>query len=374
MAIDHLPQNLYRIRKSRNLNMESLSDLIGLSRIAYSNLENGKAQPKSSTLAALSKALQTGIGDLLADPPEFSSLRFRSNKILNKTQENMRNQLLYDVHRWLKDYNELSSLLGYPKPEQLKVRSSDPVKAAAEIRKIMRLEDDEPVLDIIGLLEKHGVRFYLKESKLNNFFGFSVGPADGGPAIVVNTDKGISIERRIFTAAHEMAHLLLHRSSFKPSEVSEIDAEEKEADRFAGHFLLPESGFKRELNESKGLHWIDAVLHIKRKFRVSYKTILHRIIENEKVSAKDLYPQFSFEMKHRYGISLKNHYEPYPIVEEIGKEPAPLDSADFLEDKLSRLVREAFEKEEISLSKAAEILRLSLPEMRSLVDNWKLCG
>jgi Zn-dependent peptidase ImmA (M78 family)/DNA-binding XRE family transcriptional regulator len=373
MAIDHLPQNLYRIRKSRDLNMEPLADLIGLSRIAYSNLENGKSQPKSSTLAALSKALQTDINDLLSDPPEFTSLRFRSNKILNKTQENMRKQLLYDVHRWLQDYNELSSLLGYSKPEQLKVRSSDPVKAAAEFRKFLNLDADEPVLDIIGLLEKYGIRFYLKESKLNKFFGFSVGPVDGGPAIVVNTEKGISIERQIFTVAHELAHLLLHRSSFKPEEVSEIDTEEKEADRFAGHFLLPQCGFNRELNESKGLHWIDAVLHIKRKFRVSYKTILHRIIENERIPAKDLHPEFSVEMKKRYKISLKNHYEPYPIEEEIGQEPVPLDSADFVEDKLSRLVREAYEKEEISLSRAAEILRLSVSDMRRLINNWKLC-
>jgi Zn-dependent peptidase ImmA (M78 family)/DNA-binding XRE family transcriptional regulator len=374
MAIDHLPQNLYRIRKSRDLNMESLAGMIGLSRIAYSNLENGKSQPKSSTLAALSKALQIDIGDLLAVPPEFSSLRFRSSNILNKTQQNMRNQLLYDVHRWLKDYNELSLLLGYPRPRQLKVRSSDPVKAAAEFRKFMNLDEDEPVLDIIGLLEKHGVKFYLKESKLDKFFGFSIGTADGGPAIVVNTEKGISIERHIFTVAHELSHLLLHRSSFKPDEVSEIDTEEKEADRFAGHFLLPECGFNRELKESKGLHWIDAVLHIKRKFRVSYKTILHRIIETEGIPAKDLYPEFSLEIKKRYGISLKNHYEPYPIEEEIGREPVPLDSNDFVEDKLSRLVREAYEKEELSLSRAAEILRLSLPAMRNLVDNWKLCA
>jgi hypothetical protein len=69
---------------------------------------------------------------------------------------------------------------------------------------------------------------------------------------------------------------------------------------------------------------------------------------------------------------LKNHYEPYPIEEEIGKEPAPLDTTDFLEDKLSRLVREAYERVETSLSRAAEILRLSLPEMRSLMSNWKI--
>lgn len=41
-----------------------------------------------------------------------------------------------------------------------------------------------------------------------------------------------------------------------------------------------------------------------------------------------------------------------------------------MEDRLSRLVRNAVEGEEISLGRAAEILRLDLEEMRELSNSW----
>ncbi|MFP4384576.1 MAG: helix-turn-helix domain-containing protein [Spirochaetia bacterium] len=370
MGVEHLPQNLFRIRRLKNINMEDLSTKIGVSRQAYSNLEHGKSQPKSSTLAKLSKELNVDINDLLADPPRFKSLRFRSNKTLSKTEENIREQLIYDVHRWLKDYNELASILQYPEPRPLKVRTVDPKKAAEEFREFLQIKNDEPINDIIGLLEKYQIRFFLKESKLKNFFGFSVGIQDGGPAIIVNTDNGITIERQIFTVAHELGHILLHKSSFVSNELEEIVQQEKEANMFAGYFLLPPVGFQKELVDSKGLNWIDTVLHVKRKFKVSYKTVLYRLIEQYDHIPGKLYSQFAVGIKDRYGISLKNHYEPYPIEEEEKNEPEKLSQYDFVEDKLKRLVREAYEQEEISFSRAAEILHLSSEDMRALIKSW----
>jgi len=43
---------------------------------------------------------------------------------------------------------------------------------------------------------------------------------------------------------------------------------------------------------------------------------------------------------------------------------------DFPGDRLSRLVRRAGEREQISLGRAAEILRCSLQEMRDLAASW----
>ncbi|ADG07796.1 protein of unknown function DUF955 [Kyrpidia tusciae DSM 2912] len=62
---------------------------------------------------------------------------------------------------------------------------------------------------------------------------------DGGPAIVVNTWDRISVERRIFSAAHELGHLLLHLSVYRVEEESEVKAQENEANLFASHFLMP---------------------------------------------------------------------------------------------------------------------------------------
>lgn len=80
----------------------------------------------------------------------------------------------------------------------------------------------------------------------DSFFGLSVLEKDKGPAIVVNNYERISTERTIFSAVHELGHLLMHLNSFDISENMENDKEEIEANIFASYFLMPDSGFKSE--------------------------------------------------------------------------------------------------------------------------------
>jgi predicted HTH domain antitoxin len=47
-----------------------------------------------------------------------------------------------------------------------------------------------------------------------------------------------------------------------------------------------------------------------------------------------------------------------------------MESHDFREDRLSRLVRRAVEQDIISLSRGAEILGLQLEQMRALAATW----
>ena len=84
------------------------------------------------------------------------------------------------------------------------------METARAARRVVGLGPEEPVHDICGLLEENGVKLLLLETKRDSFFGLSVGAGDGGPAVVVNTWDRISVERWIFTAAHELGHLLLH--------------------------------------------------------------------------------------------------------------------------------------------------------------------
>ena len=372
MGIEHVSENISRIRNSRGFTMQELADKCGISRVAYSNIENGKSKPKSATLIQLSKALSIDIRDLIADPPRFSSLRFRSSRALSNREKNIRQQIIYNVSRWLEDYAGLEALLKIRSPKLPDITARNAIDAAKKLRKCLRLKEDEPIIDILGLLDKRlGIKFYLVQSKLKKFFGFSVGSDDKGPAIIVNVDESISVERRIFTVAHELGHLLLHKSSFNHGDLEENKREEEEADSFAGHLLLPDAGFNREFEESKGLHPVDAILHIKRKFRVSYQVVLHRLIELGR-NAQELYKAFNIAIKQRYHISLKGHVEPYSLSED--KEPAALLSNDFVEDKLHKIVREAYEKGKISLSRAAEILGLSLSQMRDLNNSWMALG
>ena len=93
-------------------------------------------------------------------------------------------------------------------------RNGDPVTVAQAARRSVGLGPEEPVRDVCRLLEDNGVKLLLLETNQDSFFGLSVGMRDGGPAVVVNTWDRISVERWIFTAAHELGHLLLHPSEY----------------------------------------------------------------------------------------------------------------------------------------------------------------
>ena len=177
------------------------------------------------------------------------------------------------------------------------------------------------------------------------------------------------MKRQIFTAAHELGHLLLHPEAFIADRVEENVVEEREADAFASHFLMPEATFAKEWREAYGQSVVPRVLHVKRIFRVSYKTVLYRLLEQGQVDA-EIWKRFAYEYRRRYGKSLGYRDEPALAGETV--EPSSLADADFMEDRLHGLVRRAVEQEEISSGRAAEILDVSISELREILASWKV--
>lgn len=201
----------------------------------------------------------------------------------------------------------------------------------------------------------------------NSFFGLSVGEEDGGPAVVVNVWERISVERRIFSAAHELGHLMLHPDAYDVNQVEESKVEEHEADRFAGHFLMPDEGFRKEWNEAAGLHFVDRVFKVKRIFRVSYKTVLSRLIEYGDADSS-IWKKFNIAYQRRFNRRLSFKEKPMGM---DAAEPFGMQRFDFFEDRFSRLTREAVEKDKISLSRGAEMLRIGIEEMQELLKDWE---
>lgn len=371
MSIRDLPNNLRRLRKARDINQNDMADLLPISRQAYSAIEAGRSEPKSATLLAITEVLQVSLPELLADPASFQSLRLRSHKKMKAAEKAQKEEVLGRFHKWLHDYNELEDMLDNHEKWQLEeVNADDPVAAAAQVRKVLEVGNNAPIDDIVGLLEDAGIKFFTEEFNLPGIFGFSAGIQDGGPAIAVNTDPTITIERKIFTAAHEFGHLLLHRTSYGPERDSGTAEEEHEANRFAGYFLLPNAALEREVRENEGLTLIDFVLHVKRKYRVSYMTVLFRLKERYGYE-NDIYRRFKARYLGKYGKSLKGNVEPDSVEGPAAEDECEqLSRHDFVEDRLSRLVRRAYIQDMISISRAAEILDVSIEEMRSIQQEW----
>lgn len=382
MGQSSIPANLKRLRGAKGLSQDRLAEEAGLSRSAYRNIESGKAQPRVRNLEAIASALHVSLRELLEPTHELAHVRFRSRKKLRS-----RNQILTDVGRWLADYNGLEELLDCRRPYLLQPVSAHTgagqeraVAMAHATRKALGLTDSEPIRDICGLLDSAGIKVFPLSVASDGFFGLSVGASDGGPAIVVNTWERISIERWIFTAAHELGHLLLHLDDYGQDAEGEEASHELEADAFAAQFLMPDAVFQREWSETYGLPLFDRVIKVKRIFRVSYRTVLHRLAPAYQGWAPNIWVHFAADYKRVTGHALTRTEEPRALAQsefssaapEVlrGHEPDHLSAGDFREDRLAGLVRRAIEAGEISLSRGAEIFRISLREMRELSASW----
>ena len=364
------------IRLDRELTQDDLAAKAGLSRVALGKIERGAVIPRARTLDALAKALAVPVGDLVTPVRPLQSVRFRA-----RARVHAREQILAEVSKWLDAYTEIEDALNeraafrFGKAARAN-RNRGPVAVAQAARRSVGLGPGEPVRDVCRLLEDNGVKLLLLETNRDSFFGLSVGMSDGGPAVVVNTWDRISVERWIFTAAHELGHLLLHPSEYR-RDATELPVQaEHDADAFASEFLMPEAAFAEEWDATFGHPLLTRVLKVKRMFRVSYKTVLYRLVESGRETS-DVWRALQRQHRDRFGKTLRKTDEP----EALGKsefawnwgrsgEPAGLTPHDFVDDRLSRLVRRALERQHISLGRAAEILRLPRDEMRAQAREW----
>ncbi len=376
-----IAMNIRRARAAAGMTQEAAAVAVRLSRAAYRNLESGESEPRTRTIVALAAGLQVKPEALIRPARPLPRARFRSLKRLND-----REGLLIDVAQQLEDYQGLEDLLTVRRSYALgdleigTVGEEDrAIVASQTVRSRLGLGADEPVRDIGGLLEdRAGIKLLRLNAHTDAFFGLSVREGDGGPAVVVNMWDRISVERWIFTATHELGHLVLHHEDFDPAQSDEIEQSEREANVFAGHFLMPDEAFRGEWDESAGLGFYGRVLKVKRMFHVSYKTVLYRLQED--YGMRDVWQRFQVDALRQTGKTLTKSDEPDALSRDAfgwgnpepskAREPGGLVGADFAPDRRYRLVREAVERGRISLARGGEILGLRLAQMKVLRASW----
>ncbi len=363
MITSSIGENIKRIRLELDMTQRQVAEKAGISVPTYSKIESGKVSPNMATLYKISEAFGVEIQDLLIQARGLKAVRFRAKQKMKK-----RDQVLVKASRWLEDFNFLLQLVDHPieytladLPLELKKthRNKRPLVAAKRAREIMGLDEEEPIHDITGLFAANGIKILAYSLASKEFFGMSIGESDGGPAIVVNVWERIPVERWIFSAAHELGHLLLHLNAYDVEVTTEDKQQEKEANSFASYFLMPQKGFEKEWGETRGLTLWERILKVKRIYHVSYKTIIYRL--------RDL-NVFDESIWQKTTIFLKSYYQKPKIPQNF--EPEGLKKYDFVTDWLERLVRTAVESGEITLSRASEILGISLQKMRETAASW----
>lgn len=348
--------NILRFRKRGRMSQERLANEIGLTRATIINYEKGNSLPNSKILAEIARVLGVKLDDFFHDDLSAPIFKYRAHSSFKKNP-----QFISRIRRFSEEYSLLEEICNEPpySPEStschnLKDNESRIRDVAILFRNRLGLGVSEPIANLFESVEAIGFKIIRKPIPLGKFFGLSGCSPEKGAFIFINT-YNMTIERQIFTLAHEIGHLIFHRDNYKDTLLEKIDeAEEKTqeevADYFAAHLLIPDIALKNALKTNKNRG------QLKLQFRVSYLTLLRRLEEFGLVSFGEEIIRLRSYWRKNYGKSLRGDMEIDP----------KLDGKDFPEnERFEFLVWEALRRGAISELKAAELCEITLSELHT---------
>ena len=343
-------------RKKAGLSLRDLSGAMEnrVTAQAIGKYERSESIPSSGVLVALSKALGVSLGYLLdSQGIALGGVEFRSKA---NTSARDRAKVETEVLEWIERYLQIETVLELDSAEwQCPVArlrklpsAGDAEGLADEVREQWKLGID-PIPNMTELLEEKGLKVLTipLPDRVSGFTCLVNRPKAQGDLPVIVVNDRFSLERRRLTLAHELAHRLIDTDSLPDKE------EERAANVFAGAFLMPRAHLLREVGKHRNALGYKELIDLKRLYRVSGAALLMRLRQLDVISEGILV--YIFQTIGRGWRS----QEPQELegAEKRGQHERAL--------RFERLCYRALAEELISLSKAAELLRLPVPEVEA---------
>jgi Zn-dependent peptidase ImmA (M78 family)/transcriptional regulator with XRE-family HTH domain len=338
-------ERIKRARAAAGLSQREAARRAELSAMAISKFERGESTPTSRTLIRLARALGTRTEFFLRpDTVELAKPEYRKRSSLGKKAlAQIEADILDQVERLL----EVVSLFPVPPvpdfavpvdvPEHI-ATMQDVETAAMALREAWRLGLNA-IPRLADTLEERGLLVLTTAADGTRKFDGLAASVGGRPLVVVGRDwPG---DRQRFTMAHELGHLVL------AGRLSEDLEQEKACDRFAGSFLVPrdtavsELGSRRSRLEPRELH------SLKHAYGVSMMAWVFRARDAQIIEARTA--DIIFRMFSKRGWRKLEPGE--PVVSESPK-------------LFERLVVRALAEDMVSMSKAAELMAMSIGQLR----------
>jgi Zn-dependent peptidase ImmA (M78 family)/DNA-binding XRE family transcriptional regulator len=341
-------------RKRAGLSLRDLADEMGgrVTAQAIGKYERNEMTPGSDVLVALSKALGVSITYLLAPQGiELGEVDFRTKA---GTTAKDRARVETDVLEWVERYLQIEDILEMdsavwhcPKGMPKRIRTPGEVEALAnDLRGSWSLGVD-PIPNMTELLEEKGIKVLVQElpEKVSGFTCLVKRPKpnDAIPVVVVN--QQFPVERRRFTLAHELAHRIVESGSSPQGVV------EKLCNHAAGAFLMPKIHLQQEIGKRRNALGYREIVDLKRLYRVSAAALLIRL---QQIGVID---KWTMEYAFRTFASGWRTQEPDEIEKERGQLERP--------KRFERLAYRALAEDMISVTKAAELLRIPVARVEA---------
>lgn len=337
------PSRLRIARQRRQKTRASLAEAAGLAPLTITRWENGENAPEQESLELIADVLNYPLEFFCADDPEVvdtSTVSFRSLSKMSARERDAAiaaSSLGLELAGWTEGQFEL------PAVDLIDLSHEDAPQIAARILRDHWGLGENPIGSMIGLLESKGVRVFSLAEDTVAVDAFSFWKADK-PYIFLNTQK--TAERGRFDAAHELAHLVLH----KHSGPSGSRNSEREADQFAAAFLMPSNDLRSRIT---GRLTADSIIKWKKRWRVSAMALSYQL--------------------HKLGRLSDWQYKSLCI--ELGRRGYRMGEPDGIDREISILwskILTALWKEKVTKETIASDLNFPLDEVEALV--WSLTG
>lgn len=281
------PDRLTQARRLAGLTKRAVAEQLGVSAVAVGQWEAGTHPPRPDHIGVLAEVLDVPPSFLAAGRPyarlDDTAAHFRS---LRHTPAHQRAKAIafaeqvWELAYALERRVQLPpvDLPGFSAGEVAKEAvGSDPLQAAQTLRRHWKL-GTEPIPRMVRVMEAHGIIVTLVP-----FAGNATATVDAfstshlpRPIVVLTPDRANDVYRHRFTAAHELAHLLLHGDAV-PGDL----LQEKEADAFAAEFLTPSAVIRPQLPARMDLK---ALERLGQQWGVSVDSLVYRCREVGTVS------------------------------------------------------------------------------------------
>jgi len=341
-------------RKKSGLSLRALADALEgkVSAQAIGKYEREEMTPSSGVLLALCRVLNVSLSYLMdTQGIELTGVDFRTKA--NTTAKD-RAHVETEVIEWIERYLQIESILELDSAKWLtpilpaqKLQTIEEAEALADKVRVEWELGRDPIPNMTELLEEKGLKVLVEELP-ERVSGFTclIQRGDNQPELpVIVVNKRSTLERRRLTLAHELAHRIIDPKNFNEKD------EEKAATYFAGAFLIPRDHLEREIGKHRNHFGYKELVDIKRLYRVSMAALIVRLKNIGIISESSMI--YAFQTIAR-GCRTN---EPQALEADNmqGQREKPY--------RFERLCYRALAEKLISLSKAAELLRLPVDEV-----------
>ncbi len=295
-----------RIRQARTiagLSQDEVVRALGgrgvpLTKAALSKYERGASVPRASLLKQLGAVLHVPAEYFLREPGVLIAwIAFRKRAAVgSREKDRVKAVALERVEAYVRLRERLTHESAAAFPKGFPFATLDDAEAAAHrLRKEWGL-DDMPIESMTDLIEdREGIVVELEGSE--DAVDGLAGLANGCHAVVV-VDPAVEDDRKRFTLAHELGHLVMDRV-----DAADADAEERLANRFASAFLVPKEIAVKELGAKRTSLSFEELKILKMKHGLSMQAWIYRARDCGIID--DRHFRFLFDQMSRLGMRRK---------------------------------------------------------------------